>query len=174
MNTLSAILYELNDGMRALDEQRAKPGSDQDAALCEAEARVLTLAAKQLEDLLDADPGNVFVKQAFDSVMRPCFNAVTRFALFKRRDADRSANGFLLAKAVSGAFDEMNAYQQAAEAGDRAAIIALRDLSLRAELIAERGAALYPGSRYRFERLRKLAREGGELWQSELDEATLQ
>ncbi|CAN7227105.1 hypothetical protein [Caballeronia sp. LjRoot31] len=168
MTSLTEVMTAMYDGMAALDEQRAKPGSDQDAALCEAEARVLTLAAKQLEDLLDADPGNVFVKQAFDSVMRPCFNAVTRLALFKRRDAKHAENGFAIRMEIDKVFHEMDLHEQAASAGDRAAMTVLRDLSLKAELFAEQGAIHFPTSLYGFEHLRTFSREMAEGWQEDL------
>jgi hypothetical protein len=169
--SLTEVMTAMYDGMAALDEQRAKPGSDQDAALCEAEAKVLTLAAKQLENLLDADPGNVFVKQALDSVMRPCFDTVTRHALFKCRDAKDAENGFAIRMDIHKVFHEMDAYQDAARAGDRAAIIALRDLSLKAELFAEQGAIHFPTSLYGFEHLRTFSREMAEEMQQDLDEA---
>jgi hypothetical protein len=171
MTSLSEVMNTMYRDMGALDEQRAKPGSDQDAALCEAEATVLTLAAKRLEDMLAADPCNVFVKQAFDSVMRPCFDTVTRLALFKCRDAKDAENGFAVRKEIDKVFHEMDAFQDAARAGDRAAIIALRDLSLKAELFAEQGAIHFPTSLYGFEHLRMFSREMAEEMQQDLDEA---
>jgi hypothetical protein len=86
-------------------------------------------------------------------------------------EAADAANGFSLRLKIHETFKEMDTLEDAARSGVCAAIVRLRDLSIRAELLAERGAACFPASRYHFERLRILAREGAEIWQDELDVA---
>jgi hypothetical protein len=84
------------------------------------------------------------------------------------------ADALSLRVAIHVAFIQMNMFQREAEACVRPAMAAMRDLAIKAELIAEAGVARFPRSKYNFEKLRGHARADAELWQEYLAEETSQ
>lgn len=86
----------------------------------------------------------------------------------------KAADAFSLRVAIHVTFILMNSYQHEAEAGVRPAMAAMRDLAVKAELIAEAGVARFPRSKYNFEKLRRHARADAELWDEYLAEETSQ